>query len=193
MSSKISEKTDLDYMTLVTKYHESMERNHLNLVYEGEINHSITKAFTALAEQRLNEDKEERAVVRKVYHVLVECLQNIYKHNDNGTGEKPGKKSHGVLVLGHDEGGYIIATGNPISKTKIDPLTEILDRVNEMEVEELNELYKKQMREGLLSEKGGAGLGFIDISRKTNSRLDYKFESLDEKNSFFILKTYIAK
>ena len=28
-------------------------------------------------------------------------------------------------------------------------------------------LYKKQIKEGRLSDKGGAGLGFIDIKRKT--------------------------
>ena len=62
-----------------------------------------------------------------------------------------------------------------------------------MDSDALDDLYKKQMREGSISPRGGAGLGFIDISRKTGSKLEYKFESMDEKRSFFILKTYIAK
>jgi hypothetical protein len=49
------------------------------------------------------------------------------------------------------------------------------------------------MRETAISEKGGAGLGFIDIARKTGNPLEYHFEPIDEKNSFFLLKTSINK
>lgn len=180
-------------MDLVLLCHNTLSENDLNLVYEGEINHSITKAFTSIAEQSLEEENEGKGVVRKVYHVMVECLQNIYRHADQETGNKPGKRSHGVLVLGHDKEGYIVATGNKVKNDKIEGLSKLLDRVNGMEKEELNKLYKEQLRNGFLSEKGGAGLGFIDISRKTGSKLDYHFETLNENDSFFILKTYIAK
>ena len=49
------------------------------------------------------------------------------------------------------------------------------------------------MRETAISDKGGAGLGFIDIARKTGSPLEYHFEPLDDKNSFFLLKTSISR
>ena len=180
-------------MDLVLSCHHDMTNNNLNLVYLGEINQSITKAFTALAEQNLNEGQEEKTVVRKVYHVMVECLQNIYKHADENAINTPGKRSQGIFLVGNDDGGYIVATGNYVSDEKKKRLIKVLDNVNSMSKDELDAVYKKQMREGVLSEKGGAGLGFIDISRKTGSKLDYKFESIDEKRSFFILKTYIAK
>lgn len=169
-----------------------MQEHGLNLVYEGEVNQAITKAFTSLAEQNLNEDQEEKSTVRKVYHVMVECLQNIYKHADS-TPEKKEKKSQGIFIVGHDSGGYTICTGNTVNSDKVDEISELLDRINQMDQDEIKDYYKKQMKEGVLSEKGGAGLGFIDISRKSGSKLDYRFETIDGKNSFFILKTYIAK
>ena len=52
-------------------------------------------------------------------------------------------------------------------------------------------MYKKQLREGTLSEKQGAGLGLIDIARKSTSKLHYQFIPLDEGHSFFILKVEI--
>jgi len=180
-------------MDLVMSYHKSMTRNNLHLVYEGEINQSITKTFTALAEQNLSEENEEKRVVRNVYHVMVECLQNIYKHTDSSVGDKPGKRSYGIILIGRHNNGYLVSTGNKVDNSKKEKLIKILDRINSLSTEELNEVYKKQIKEGILSKKGGAGLGFIDISRKTGSKLDYKFETIDEKNSFFILKTYIAK
>jgi len=59
--------------------------------------------------------------------------------------------------------------------------------------EELKELYKKQMKEGRLSEKGGAGLGFIDIKRKTNKELEYHFLPISDDTSFFLLTSTISR
>ena len=52
-------------------------------------------------------------------------------------------------------------------------------------------MYRKQIREGKLSDKGGAGLGLIDIARKIGEPLNYQFLQLDEANYFFILKVEI--
>ena len=182
-----------DYIELVMACHKNMIRNNLHLLYEGEINQAITKTFTALAEQNLIENNEDSRVVRNVYHVMVECLQNIYKHTDPAAGNRPGKRSYGIILIGKDDNGYIVSTGNSVVKSQEVQLKKILDNINSMSTSELNDLYKVQIRNGVISEKGGAGLGFIDISRKTGSKLEYKFETIDEKNSFFILKTYIAK
>lgn len=183
---------DINYMKLVDDFHRTMMEYNLNLVYEGEVDQSITKAFTALAEKNLSENNADKSTVRKVYHVMVECLQNIYKHAD-GVPANDEKKSQGIFIVGHDEGGYVVCTGNPIANDKVEGIKNMLDKINGLEPEEVKSLYKTQIREGVLSEKGGAGLGFIDISRKTGSKLEYKFETIDEISSFFILKTYIAK
>ena len=180
-------------MGLVQAYHKSMRANNLNLVYEGEINQAITKAFTSLAEQNLQEEKEETRIIKKVYHVMVECLQNIYKHSHEFGSDGKKKKKHGIFLVGHDKTGYIVSTGNVVENDKVDAIKSSLDHINSLNPDEIKELYKKQITMGVLSEKGGAGLGFIDIYKKTGNPLEYRFENIDKKKSFFILKTYIAK
>jgi len=44
------------------------------------------------------------------------------------------------------------------------------------------------MREGILTTRGGAGLGLIDIVRKTGEKLQYEFLDVDNKQKYFILK-----
>jgi len=80
-----------------------------------------------------------------------------------------------------------------IENSKIDDLTKILDHINTLDKEGLKELYKTQMREGRLSEKGGAGLGFIDIARKTGRKLHYHFLPIDDETHFFILTSTISR
>ena len=73
---------NLDFIKSVLSLHDEMERNGFSLVYEGEFNHDIMKMFTSMAEKDMDKLNEERSVKRKVFHVMVECLQNMTKHSD---------------------------------------------------------------------------------------------------------------
>ncbi len=44
------------------------------------------------------------------------------------------------------------------------------------------------MSEENLSNKGGAGLGIIDMALKSGEKFDFSFEDIDGKSSFFTLK-----
>jgi len=69
----------------------------------------------------------------------------------------------------------------------------MIDKVNELDSSMLKDFYMKQMHEGRLSDKGGAGLGFIDIRRKTGNKLEYYFLPASDKMSFFMLTTAIPR
>ena len=52
----------------------------------------------------------------------------------------------------------------------------------------LKQMYKKQINEGKISSRGGAGLGLIDIARKSGQKLKYQFLDLNNNYYFFILE-----
>lgn len=193
MDVNIVKKNETDYMGLVVKYHNSMSKNNLHLIYEGEVDQTITKAFISLAEKNMNELKERRKTVRKVYHVMVEFLQNIFKHADHQEEGDESVRNKGIFLMGKEKDGYAILTGNMVDNDKLPKLKKLLESVNLMSSEELKEFYQTRIRKEGLSDKGGAGLGFVDIVRRTGHKLEYRFENINEKSTFFILKTYIAK
>lgn len=180
------------FINSVLDFHDVMRSNDISLVYEGEITHSITKAFTALTEKKMEEDEEEGKIQKKVFHVMVECLQNISKHADNSMNSYS-KDGRGIFMVHKGSVEYKITTGNLIVKDKVEDLKESLDMINSMNKDELKALYKKQIKEGHLSEKKGAGLGFIDIARKTGNNLIYTFKEIDNETSFFILTSTIKR
>ena len=49
------------------------------------------------------------------------------------------------------------------------------------------------MGNGKLSEKGGGGLGLIDIAKKSRNKLGYSFKEIDKDYSFFTLIVKILK
>jgi hypothetical protein len=187
-----------DYMSFVNEFHESMKKHNLMLVYEGEVTQEVTKAFTALAERNLEKNDENGKVTKKVYHVMVECLQNISKHADDvssvsSSNLKKGLVKNGIFVVGKDEGSYFITSGNPIDKANIQTLKDMIDHINSLNKDEIKALYKEKIKASRISESGGAGLGFIDMVKKTGNKLAYCFKKIDDDNYFFLLRTLVTR
>ncbi|MBN2892573.1 MAG: SiaB family protein kinase [Bacteroidales bacterium] len=180
-------------LEFVYDFYIKMKRNNINLAYEGEITHQITKAFTSLTENNMIKDEDYSSVQKKVFHVMVECLQNISKHADNQFNFIESKDGRGIFLVSKDEKEYNVTTGNVVINDKIDELKKMLEHINQLDKENLNKLYKQKIKEGRLSEKGGAGLGFIDIARKTGQKLVYSFIKIDEEKSFFVLTSTISR
>jgi hypothetical protein len=181
------------FLEFVYDFYKSMKAHEIKLVYEGKVTHQITKAFVALAEAQMEEKEETAKVQRTVFHVMVECLQNISRHADEYDSGDYMYSGRGIFMVSNTSDSYWVTTGNAISSDKIEKLKNMIDEVNDLSTEELKELYMKQMREGRLSSKGGAGLGFIDIRRKTGEKLSYHFLPLTDSISFFLLTTVIPR
>jgi len=182
---------ETDFIKSVFQFYELMKSNDVSLVYEGEITHDITKAFTSLTETAMGKASESSSTQRKVFHVMVECLQNISKHAEEV--EAAHKEKRGVFLIHKDENQYGVTTGNVVTIKNINGLKEQLDLINSLDKEGLKKLHKEQMRRGSLSDKQGAGLGFIDIAKKTGNPLEYHFLEIDDKVSFFILTSRIER
>jgi hypothetical protein len=186
-----NEKENQSFLDFAYQLYRTMKTNEISLVYEGEVTQDITKTFTSLTEKSLAKSAESNQVQRKVFNVMVECLQNISKHADSLNDED--EERRGIVMVSKGVDSYNIITGNVIRNEKIPDLTKSLETVNSLDKEGLSELYKKQIKEGKISEKGGAGLGLIDIAKKTGTQLSYQFKELNESVSFFILTSTIKR
>jgi len=183
-----------DFTKYLYTFYSTMVANSVKLVYEGEITHQITKALTALAESQMISDDESSVTQKKVFHVIVESLQNITKHAEEIEAEdQNGRTGRGLFVVLKDEELYSIVSGNIISANKIPLLTSLLENINNNDKDGLKELYKTQIKEGRISEKGGAGLGLIDIARKSGRKLEFSFQEINPNFSFFILTTKVTR
>lgn len=179
-------------MKYVYDLHKTMLQRNLILVYEGEFTQEITKSVLSMAERNMDSMGEESSIKRKVFNVMVECLQNICKHADEAA-EQNELKNNAIFMIGKHENEYVITSGNPISIDKVESLSKKLAQINSLDKEGLKALYKEIIKNGDLSDKGGAGLGFVDMARKSGQKLEYDFEPINEKVSFFSLKTTISR
>lgn len=182
------------FLDFAYQLYKTMKTNQISLVYEGEVTQEITKTFTALTEKNLAKSAESNSVQRKVFNVMVECLQNISKHADAiNKEEEESKERRGIVIISRTEEGYNIITGNVVKSVKVPELQKSLELINSLDKEGLSNLYKQQIMEGRISDKGGAGLGLIDIAKKSGEKLGYQFKEINEEVSFFILTSTIKR
>ena len=181
------------FLDFVCNFYKELKNYEITLAYEGDINHQIMKAFTDLIEENMSQINESEALRIKVYHVMVEGLQNISKHAVHPGDLYSLEYTRGIFLVCRNEKVYNVVTGNVIRKERIAYLDELIGHINSQSKKQLDELYKKQLREGHLSEKGGAGLGFIDIRRKTGNDLKYEFLPISDTHDFFLFTTTIPR
>ncbi len=188
-----AKKINKGFLEFVYDFYKGIRTHEITLAYEGEMNHKLMKVFTDIALGRMSEEEEKRQVQKRVYHVMIECLQNISKHAFHTNEETHSDLNHGILIISKNPHNYLITTGNIVEIDRTEYLNDLLEKVNSLNKAELDELYKSQLKEGRLSEKGGAGLGFIDIKRKTRQNLEFHFLPVSKSHSFFLFTSCIIR
>ncbi len=178
-------------MNAYEKFRRMMD-NHIMLSFKGEITSDIITMVLQIMESRLDSVSEKGSVKKRIFNVLVECMQNLYHHSE---AETPGDLStrRAMLELFYDNDFYYILTGNFIKNTEIAPLQERIDRVNSLSKEDLRKYYREILDNNQISDKGGADLGMIDMARKSGQKLDYNFSKVNDELSFFDLRVKVAK
>jgi len=180
------------FINYIYDRYNNLKIKDITLVFEGQITHQVMKALTGLAEEKLDQEEDER-VLRRVYHVMVESLQNINRHAESYEYLGHPYPGMGLVLVAKSDERFQVTTGNIVENAQTEDLAMFLGKLNSMDPDALDELYKKQIREGVISPKGGAGLGFIDIRRKTGNKLDYSFVKIDKDTSFFIFTATIIR
>lgn len=155
------------------------------LIYKGEINHQLMRSFAFMANRKMEEKDIPVTLRKRVFHVMIECLQNITKHSDDYD-SKDKQIGNGLFVVGQEKEAFYVVTGNLVKNEKIKALEDKLIAINEAQRNMLKKMFLKQLMEGDLNEKGGAGLGLIDIARKSGEKLYYHFVPYDSERHYFL-------
>jgi hypothetical protein len=169
-------------MKLTRLIRDKMMQEHLVFVYRGIVNSENSVPLLTLLEKEM-ENSEFGFVGRKRLFIFVlESLQNVMRH---ATATQHGNMS--LVVYSRSNPGYTVTTGNVLPNEDIDDLRSRLVEINKLDTAGLRNLYRQILVSSELSSKGGAGLGLIEMAKKTGNRLDYDFVPVDEEYSYFVL------
>lgn len=178
----------------IYELYQTMERENILLSFKGVVTSELLSSVLAIMETKMDYMEESPKTKKKVFNVLVECLQNLYHHIESEDREKQLEfieAKSALFMISKKSDQFVIQTGNYIDREAAEELKQRLDVINGMDKEELKKYYQEVLADGSLSEKGTAGLGMIDIARKSGNKLDYQFLPINGSNSFFCLNIKI--
>ncbi len=184
--------SDSNANSLAYTLFKGMNQDNLEYTYRGVFTTSITDTILSLAETNLENAEETRKMKKRVYFIMVEGLQNITRHQTENTDDNVSAYP-GLFVLQRNGSyGYSVTTGNLIVKTDKALLTEMIEKINALAPDELKQYSLEILDRGHLSGKGGAGLGLIEIARKSGNKLHYDFKDVNKEYAFFYMNTHIS-
>ena len=169
-----------------------MQSSGIIMSYKGAASGDLLNSIIAITQAKLSEVEQKSAIRKRLFSILVEILQNIQNHFDNIAAEDVKDEDAIVFVLAKTDDVYRVLTGNYIPQNEVVALKRRIDEVNAMSSEELKSKYRETLDHGQVSAKGGAGLGIIDIARKSGNKLEYDFKQVNEKYCFFSLSVKVA-
>ena len=169
--------------------------NKICLSYLGTFSDEITDKLIGISEFYLENKTELGKLKNKVSFLIAGCFQNIVRHggaNDNSQ----------IITANHSdffqinilEDRVILSSCNLISNNFVKPLEQKMLQVNSLNSDELKKFYNEVLVGGEFSDKVGAGLGLIDMARKSGLPLKYSFKNLNaEKSQFFLFLEIVHK
>jgi hypothetical protein len=159
-----------------------MMKERLMFVYRGVVTNENSVPLLLLLEKEMETSEFGFIGRKRLFMFVLESLQNVSRHSDRNELAKMS-----LVVYSKVNGGYTVTTGNVISTSNIEDLRKRLDEINHLQTGEIRQVYRQMLSNSEFSSKGGAGLGLIEMAKKTGNKLDYDFQQLDAENSYFML------
>lgn len=182
-------------LNLYDFYQETKAKNII-FYYSGPIAHASIEGVAQTLRKNLEYEEAGNMTSQAVFSVFIEQMQNILNYSAERLTHTEIIKNElrvGAVVIGHNQIGYYILCGNKIYNSDITDLTEKIESVCHMSKEELKVLYKERRRMEPLSGSKGAGLGIIEMARRSSEPLKYNFYQIDNNFSFFTIRVVVGK
>jgi hypothetical protein len=159
-----------------------MMKERLMFAYRGVVTDENSIPLLMLLEKEMESSDFGFVGRKRLFMFVLESLQNVSRHTSQDQ-----YADMSIVVYSKTDIGYTVTTGNVVPAAGADTLKEKLEQINHLDAKEIREVYRQILSASEFSDKGGAGLGLIEMAKKTGNKLDYDFIPLDDSYTYFIL------
>ncbi len=170
------------YEELCSRYTSGENSKIINRHF-GEFSQDLVNTISSDVEVQMLNSGDKKGIVKRMFSILVEGLQNIRLHGEK---DDDGHQTSFVSI-GQNDDSYEVAIGNLIFNKNVEGIKRRILEVNEVDQADIKKLYMEVLTNGIISSKGGAGLGFITMAMKSKNRLDYFFDKINDNLTCFTL------
>jgi hypothetical protein len=156
------------------------ENSYILLEFRGRLNGPLLDQLLASLQWSLEESELSMSLRKRVFSVALECFQNVYRYSPQLTHSVSGEVSEEMayseanLAVRVKNGQYVVTSGNALFPEQAKSLVRLIESVNHASAEELKFRYNEALQNYSTSNQRGAGLGLMDMKRKSNAPLNYR-------------------
>ena len=170
---------------------ELFNRSRILLCFNGPISRSLIEEIGNALKNYLQADNALPAAAMDVFGVYIEMTQNI-RHYALAMGYDDLDSSATVVVARDGDGRYLVQAGNLVEPADGAALMQRVNELAALDKTELKAAYKAQLRQPRdENARSGAGLGLIDVARKSAQPLCASLSPDNEGRAFFSLRAVI--
>jgi len=129
---------------------------------------------------------------KKLLTLMIEILENVLKYSDRFEVfvlDHPDFQPEFELLLNED--GFVLTSRNPVRNKDKKEISRRINKINTSDEDELKKIYRDTITNGIFTEKGGAGLGFIEMAKITTNTIAFSFVPIEKGFSYFELSLHI--
>jgi hypothetical protein len=159
-----------------------------SMVYLGDFSDDITTMLIDLSETFLAKDQHLSRLWKKASMLVAESFQNVVRHKIQEheiMSRNPHNKDFYQISVIDDR--VVISSANVIEEKEAEKLNSHIDHINSIDANDLKQLKQNVLNFGSVNNKGGAGLGLIEIVRKSGLPLKKQFIPLISGYSLLLL------
>nr|WP_163502390.1 biofilm regulation protein kinase SiaB [Halomonas socia] len=170
---------------------ESYLHDRIMLCFNGPISRSLIEEIGKALRNYLDTQQAAPSAAMDVFAVYIEMTQNI-RHYARRQGYDDELAAATVAVARSDQGHYQVSAGNLVERADGERLVTAVEALSLLDKPALKQAYKQQLRRPRDAETpSGAGLGLIDMARKSSRPLHASLQPLSNQRSFFSLTATI--
>lgn len=153
----------------------------------GEVTKEVVLDILPQLEDLVEHQATSKLLGRRLVYISIETLQNLQLH---GYAEDGHLICEPEFIVSRSDDAFHLHGGNLIPVDEVEALTDKINKINSLDEQELKYLYSVVMKQTVVrfSTKGGAGLGLIDMRKKSTRPLEFSFQDLNDGFSYFTLK-----
>lgn len=162
------------------------------IAFSGSFSHSLIEELGVAVRKYLESEHVQKSAMMDVFSVYVEASQNV--RNYTGTKLKEAElhiNASSIIVIAKRDEHYEVNAGNMVEHGDVAELRGRLEEISALDKLGLKALYKEQLRRERSADSIGAGLGLIDMARRSSAPLEFEFSQVDDQYSFFSLRVII--
>jgi hypothetical protein len=170
---------------------ERFADQRIMLCFNGPISRSLIEEIGTALKNYLYAEQAQPSSATDVFATYIEMSQNIRHYAaNNGYGEL---EASATVVIARDEADhYIVSAGNLVEIADGQALITRIAALALLDKAQLKAAYKEQLRKPReATASTGAGLGLLDIARRSTAPLAASLTELTEKRAFLSLRATI--